>query len=267
MENKIIPKIIHYCWFGDQPKSKIFEDCFKSWQLYLPDYEIIEWNEHNILLDCKFAQQAYANKKWAFVADYVRLKVLYEYGGIYLDTDMLFLKSLNGLLNNDFFVGVENSKTASTGILGSVKSHIFIELCLTHYQNINFDINNLKPIPLVVTNILKEHYGFSVCEKILGLDDGITIYPTSYFYPLPLSKAEQHYQSYVKPETIAVHLWEGSWLNEWNHFRMGHLWKAFQKVKERLKNEPLDIRYLLKLKIYLLLLPIWIIKAILPKMI
>ena len=90
----MIPKIIHYCWFGGGPKPKSVEKCIRSWKKYCSDYEIIEWNEDNFDISSSplYAKQAYAAKKWAFVSDYARLKVVFEYGGIYFDTDVQVIK-------------------------------------------------------------------------------------------------------------------------------------------------------------------------------
>ena len=93
----MIPKIIHYCWFGKNKKPKLVRDCIKSWKSLHPDYEIIEWNEKTFPIDNEFLQYMYKNKKWAFVSDYARLKILYEYGGYYLDTDMILVKRLDSL--------------------------------------------------------------------------------------------------------------------------------------------------------------------------
>ena len=96
-----IPKVIHYCWFGGHEKPKLINKCLETWKRYLKDYEIMEWNEENFNIDiCSFTKEAYEDKKWAFVSDYCRLWVLYNYGGIYLDTDIEILKPLDDLLDN-----------------------------------------------------------------------------------------------------------------------------------------------------------------------
>src|SRR5690606_8141901 len=99
----MLPKKIHYCWFGKKPIPKILKYCIDSWKTQLPDYQFFLWNEGNTAFDCEFINKAYDDKNWAFVSDYVRLKVVYEYGGIYLDTDMLLLKSLDNFLDNECF--------------------------------------------------------------------------------------------------------------------------------------------------------------------
>ena len=107
--NDNIPKIIHYCWFGKNEKPDIVKKCIDSWKKILNEYEIIEWNEKNFKIDSnKFVKQAYDSKKFAFVSDYVRVYALYNYGGIYLDTDVELLRPLDELLKDKMFCGWES---------------------------------------------------------------------------------------------------------------------------------------------------------------
>ena len=107
----MIPKIIHYCWFGGKPKPELAEKCIESWKKFCPDYEIVEWNEGNFNINSNlYVKQAYEAKKYAFVTDYVRLYALYTQGGIYMDTDVMVLKPLDEYLNHEAFSGFE-SKT------------------------------------------------------------------------------------------------------------------------------------------------------------
>lgn len=118
---KTIPKVIHYCWFGKGEKSNLSEKCIQSWKEKLEGYEIIEWNEENFNINCnKYVKEAYERKKYAFVSDYVRLYVLYNYGGIYLDTDVEVLKTFDQFLVNDSFVGFEDKELISTGALATI---------------------------------------------------------------------------------------------------------------------------------------------------
>lgn len=111
----MITKRIHYCWFGGKPLNNLGKKCLKSWKKYLPDYEIVEWNESNFDLNCcRYVQEAAKEKKWAFVSDYARYKILYEQGGIYFDTDVEVLKSFDDILANGAFMGCENPDLNST---------------------------------------------------------------------------------------------------------------------------------------------------------
>ena len=106
----MIPKIIHYCWFGHNHKTKLVRKCIRSWRKYCPDYQIIEWNEDNYDISSSplFVQQAIQEGKWAFASDYVRLRVVYEHGGFYLDTDVELVKSLDELVYNKIYFGLQD---------------------------------------------------------------------------------------------------------------------------------------------------------------
>lgn len=156
-----IPKIIHYCWFGEGKKPKLIGDCISTWKKYLPEYNIVEWNENNFKVeDFNFAYKAYNDRKWAFVSDYARLWALYNYGGIYLDTDMEILKPLDHLLINESFGGLEDEKIAF-GIWGCKKGNKFIGEVLKRYNSLNYDDykNNLfdLAIPIHLTKVAREN--------------------------------------------------------------------------------------------------------------
>ena len=121
----MIPKKIHYCWFGGNPKPKLAEKCIKSWKKYCPDYELVEWNETTFDIDSAplFVRQAFESKKWAFITDYVRLWAMYNYGGIYMDTDVEVVKPLDRFLSEKAFSGFESSNYVPTGIMASEKDN------------------------------------------------------------------------------------------------------------------------------------------------
>ena len=118
----MIPKTLHYCWFGNGKKSELVQNCIQSWKKAMPDYTIIEWNESNSDITAnKYISEAYSANKWAFVSDYIRLRVLFEYGGIYLDTDVETLKSFDAFLNNEAFTGFESNDSIITAVIGAEK--------------------------------------------------------------------------------------------------------------------------------------------------
>ena len=117
-------KIIHYIWFGGNPISELTKKCIATWKKYLPDFEIKEWNETNFdVTQCTFVKEAFEQKKWAFVADYTRFKVLEEYGGIYLDTDMEITADISKFLEDDLFLGVEDSKQINAAVVWAKEAH------------------------------------------------------------------------------------------------------------------------------------------------
>ena len=139
MKKNKIPKVIHYCWFGKNPLPELAVKCINSWKKYCPDYEIIEWNENNFDLNSvTYVKEAYEAKKWAFITDYVRLFVLYEYGGVYMDTDVELLKPIDSFLTLDAFSGFESSNAVPTGIISSRKNFKFIKELLDYYNDKHF---------------------------------------------------------------------------------------------------------------------------------
>lgn len=139
----LLPKTIHYCWFGNNEKPKLFYKCYKSWKRFCPDYEIIEWNESNIdISSCPlYVQQAFEEKKWAFVTDYIRLKIIYENGGIYLDTDVELLKPLDDLLVYNAYFGFEDEKHINTGLgFGAAKGFELLKITTNHCSFIQITI-------------------------------------------------------------------------------------------------------------------------------
>lgn len=208
-----IPKVIHYCWFGDKEIPSLEKQCIQTWQKALPEYKIMFWNEKSFDLDTvSYVKQAYDNKKYAFVSDYVRIYALYNFGGIYLDTDVEVLKSFDPFLNNSAFIGFENKTMIGTGIIGASKNNkLFFEL-LKYYNELNFVDNqgNLDTTTNVqiFEKILKK-YGFknqNSSQTILGLE----IFERDFFCPKKVS--ENKFE--ITTRTVSKHHFSGSWLTE-----------------------------------------------------
>jgi mannosyltransferase OCH1-like enzyme len=198
----MIPKVIHYCWFGNNPKSKLIEDCIKSWEKLCPDFEIIEWNEKNSKpYQNKFFKDALRKKKYAFASDCIRVKILYELGGVYLDTDMLLLMPIEELLNNNFFTGFEVDNRPNFALFGAVPKHHLIKKMVSFYDGTEFNEFSLP----VITHTFKE------VIAVKNLEEKDKIFDTDYFYPLPYEKKDDDYNSYITKKTYGVHLWNHSW--------------------------------------------------------
>lgn len=135
-----IPKVLHYCWFGGAPKPKNIQNCIRSWKKYCPDYEIIEWNEQNFdVSQSLYTRQAYDARRWAFVADYARLKILYEQGGIYMDTDVELLRPLDDLLAYPAFFGFQHNNEVATGLSFGAEAHSpVVKALLDDYDSLPF---------------------------------------------------------------------------------------------------------------------------------
>lgn len=200
----MIPKIIHYCWFGKKPKGSLIEQCIASWKKHCPDYIILEWNEESFDIHSHpFPEKMYKEKKFAFVADYVRLIALYDNGGIYLDTDMLLLKSLNPLLETSLLLGKESPEFISCGMIGAVPHNPFIESMRKVYDTITV----LQPNPVIMTKLYKETYPANT--KIMQPDA---------FYPFTADTIKNYRGQSLGEHVYGVHLWNYSWGHPINKF-------------------------------------------------
>ena len=190
----MIPKKIHYCWFGGNPLPESFQICLASWKKYLPDYEIIEWNETNFDINCcEYVKLAASNKKWAFVSDYARALALFEQGGIYMDIDVEVKHNLDEFLHHRAFSGFEIVGSPFTALWATEKGHIWPKKVLDFYHSKkDFD---LTTNPVFVSELLKTDYKIDAQrDEYQELEDGIVIYPSSYFcLDLPKNYASHHF--------------------------------------------------------------------------
>lgn len=207
----MIPKKIHYFWFGGNEKPKSVQKCINSWKKYCPDYEIIEWNETNFDIHCMpFVEQAYEAKKYAFVSDVARLMVVYEYGGIYMDTDVEVIKPLDDLLENIAYMSFENNENINTGQgFGAEAGMPFFKEHIDVYRNVYF-VNsdgtyNQTACTKYTTKLLS--------QKGLALNgqkqviDGVNIYPAEYFNPYDSLTGKLT----KTPNTYSIHWYDASW--------------------------------------------------------
>lgn len=206
----MIPKKIHYCWFGGKPLPLEVKKCIRSWEKYAPDYEIVQWNEQNFdVNENKFVHQAYKAGAWAFVSDYARLKIVYDNGGIYLDTDVELLRKPDFLLENNFYIGVQQlGKYVTTGLgFGAEQYNKVVQELLDEYKNLEFveKEKNKFACPFLNMNVFRRHgyvYRDEIWEK-----NGITIYPCKYFDPIAPASNE----NYLCSETVSIHHYSASW--------------------------------------------------------
>lgn len=203
----MIPKIIHYIWLGNNNKPDLVKKCIQSWNEHLTDYKIIEWNENNINIDkikkeSKFFKKMYENEAWAFASDYLRLKILLENGGIYMDTDMLVLKKFDCLLKNQCFFGYEKKDVINGAIIGAKKNANFIRKALNYYDE-KVLIKNEYTIPQILTSLYKDNNESDKKE--------VNVYPVNFFYPLPYKNKNESFDKYITKDSYTVHLWSNSW--------------------------------------------------------
>lgn len=208
----MIPKIIHYCWFGKGEMPSLALKCIESWKKYMPDYEIREWNEDNYdIRKIPYIAQAYDAQKYAFVSDYARFDILYTYGGIYFDTDVEIIKDLNPIIEQGAFAGIEHSGliAAGLGLACPANMDIYKEI-LDSYQFEEFTNQdgkmNLKTVVERVSDIF-EKYGFKT-EKTIQEIKGIKIYPAEYFCPM----SQDTGKITITENTYCIHHYASSWM-------------------------------------------------------
>lgn len=240
----MIPKIIHYCWFGGKKKPENVEQYILSWKNKCPDYEIREWNENNfdIKSNC-FCKEAYEKKKWAFVSDYARLAILYKYGGIYMDTDVEVIKPFDNLLTYQAFLCFESSKMVSIGTLGAKKESFLIKDLLNVYNNMHFLNNdgslNMATNLTYITKILSTNYGLKLNGKRQLLGD-ILVLPMTAFI------AKSYWTGWIMAEndTYAIHHYEASWLNDFQRERDKRQSYYVKKYFKMLENPVIKFAFL-----------------------
>nr|WP_314098363.1 glycosyltransferase [uncultured Lachnoanaerobaculum sp.] len=212
-EHNSIPKIIHYCWFGKNPMSEKAEKCIASWKEKCPEYRIIEWNEENFDIQFNnYVREAYSEKKWAFVSDVARLYALVNYGGIYMDTDVEVITSLDILLKYEAFAGFESDTQIQTGIMGCCKNHkLFIEF-LSKYNNLHFvRVDGSMDLTTNATRLtdICNKYGFKKNNTLQDIN-GLTVLPKDFLSPKDYNTGEIK----ITDNTCVIHHFEASWHGE-----------------------------------------------------
>lgn len=207
-----IPKIIHYCWISSDPWDEKTTKCFNSWKKHIPDYEFKLWNLETLpkeVVEAPTVKNALKNKKWAFVADYVRIWAIYNYGGIYMDLDVELLKSPNLLLSNNAFLGLEKNNIGAH-IMGSIPKHPYWKFMLEHLYN----KNNFCPLPNFITELFIEYYKeIPTANKI----SDIQIYPNSYFNPYTWDNINKSGDLKISDSTYCIHWYSGSWIPKYKY--------------------------------------------------
>lgn len=225
ISERTIPKVIHYCWFGQEPFPQVVEQCMASWKKQMPDYEVIEWNTKNFDVNmCAFTRQAFEAGKYAFVSDYARLHILYNCGGIYLDSDVEVLRSLDPLTIHEAFTGFESKYLLAPWILASTKKHSMIKHFLDYYDDRTFIKDNglydTTPNTVPITEICIEQ-GLLLNNTAQNIK-GLQIYPDHYFCPW---KPYENRRCFTE-DTYTVHHFAGGWLSEeQKKIRNSPLWK------------------------------------------
>ena len=209
----MIPKIIHYCWFGGNPLPPFAQKCINSWKKYCPDYEIVRWDESNFDITSAplYVRQAADAGKWAFVSDNARLMIVYQHGGIYLDTDVEVLKNLDPLLSHSAYFGREDDIYVNTGLgFGAEKGTQILKELAEDYKDIPFvrDDGSFDMLACPLRNQrVFERYRLQTGDKKQILSDGSVVYPIEYFNPKNPRTALIH----VTANTYSIHDYSATW--------------------------------------------------------
>ena len=209
----MIPKRIHYIWFGGNPLPQEARDCIASWEKYCPDFEIVRWDETNFdLKQNSYIQEAYEAEKWAFVSDYARLWVLVNYGGVYMDTDVELLKPIDPMLRHRAFSGFESNNAISTGIMGCERDYSLFRELLSDYDGRHFlrkdGTFDMKTNVVAITDYCLGK-GL-ILDNSYQLIDGLALYPSDWFCP----KSHETGVISCTDNTVAIHHFSGSWMDE-----------------------------------------------------
>lgn len=226
MEDNMIPKLIHYCWFGRKPLPRSAQQCIESWRRFFPGYEIREWNEDNFDVQAMtYTREAYAARKYAFVSDYVRFQVLYQYGGLYFDTDVEVIRPMDDIIQQGAYMGWEVAATSierkfsvnpGLGLCAPAGHPLYAEI-LEGFAHLNFydetGVQSGYTMVPMVTEILRAK-GLRV-DGSLQTIGGITVYPADYFCPMDSVTGQLR----IMDETRTIHWYTMSWLPRHQRWR------------------------------------------------
>ena len=200
----LIPKVIHYCWFGKGPMTDLSKKCIKSWDK--TGYEIKLWNEDNIEFN-DYLKKCHDKRKYANMANFARISLLYSHGGIYLDTDVEIIGSFDSFLKDKMFLGWEDSDYINNAVWGSVMSHRFLKKCLEEFKFDGEEAANLSS-PHFVTKLIGQEYSPLMNGENQSIAD-LSLYSREYFYPY--SWKENFNPNCITSKTVSIHKWEKKW--------------------------------------------------------
>lgn len=208
----MIPKMIHYCWFGGKPLPKIVKKCLKSWKKFCPDYEIKCWDENNFDVTCHpFIKDAYQAKAWAFVSDYARLKIVYDNGGVYIDTDVEMLKNFDSLLQHKAYFAMQQvGGLINTGIgFGAEKQNTVLEKMLEEYDGLMYSDEKKYELACPFLNSAAVGKVIAYDSDKVSEREGVAVYPPKYFDPI----APGDTQNLLCGDSYSLHHASASWMS------------------------------------------------------
>jgi hypothetical protein len=218
----VIPRVLHYCWLSGAPWDELTRRCFESWERHLGSFDFRLWDASRLPTDVRFLNRMLAGGDWAYASDYIRLRALYEEGGIYLGLDVEVIRSLEPLLADRAFLGYEDASPALLGchVIAAEPRHPFIRRCMDFYEQ-SWKLRWSFPptMPRIVTDVARRHFGYSTyASEGQTLTEGVRVHPAHYFSPLGYRdrRIEGHARyATVQEGTYALHHWRHGW--SWLH--------------------------------------------------
>lgn len=234
----MIPKIIHYCWFGKKEKDRLIKKCIHSWKSKCPQYQLIEWNEDNYDIQSAplYVQIAIRDKRWAFATDYIRYHVIYHHGGVYLDTDVELIKRLDPFLNDRCFFGIEGvTNMINSGLgFGAEKGHPIMQTLMKSYEEIMYNsVDMLQNLNTKMDNSVFRMYGFREDGNEQFLRDGVHCFPAEYFAPFYPWRDKMMQKT---KNTVSIHWYSLSWLDEADRLKTMEVRKM--RKRDRIRHMP-----------------------------
>lgn len=228
----MIPKIIHYCWFGRGQMPELGVKCIESWKKFLPDYQLMLWNEESFDVNkLRFTREAYAQKRYAFVTDYVRLWALNTYGGVYMDTDVEIIRNIDSFLDLPAFSGFESNDLIPTGIMASVPQARWLQPLLAYYDKKPFvrwnGRLNRTPNTLIISRIFNKR-GIRLDNSYQVWENELHLFPQDYFCP----KSYRTGMIECTDNTYCIHHFAGSWTEaaQQNRQRFGAIRRCLKRL-------------------------------------
>lgn len=236
----MIPKIIHYCWFGTKPMPKTDQHCIDSWKKYFPDWEIKLWNADTFKETNDFLRRMEDENKWGLYTEYVRFWALDRWGGIYFDTDIEVLKNFAPLLDHDCFMGFESPGKVNIAVLGSVAGHPFNRAMLEYYENFRY-ADEIKWSAAISGPALEKYVNIADQNTAIEFLPKSFVYPVDYFYPLPYEAADEvDKQRYITPRSFTIHYWNASWVDEWSLMWAGRYRTGWKMAWRKWRKNPMQ---------------------------
>jgi len=238
-----IPKILHFCWFSEEEYPALVKKCMESWVRNCPDFKIVKWNLENFDVNmARYSSEAYSAGKFTFLSDFVRLYALYEFGGVYADSDVEILKPLDRFLSHGGFIGFESLDALNPAFWGCEPKHPIVGKLLEVYSSRAFLLEDgsldLTPMPAYITPIISDTFGLKRDGSYQVLDGDFHVYPQDYFSPKDLQTGKVR----LTPNSYAVHHFAGSWLPSEAKIYRSVLWMAYKFLGEGVTDSLRDIR-------------------------